>query len=250
MRQPTGPFGATFHNLWLWIDQPGITKTPNGNPLPGLWDGSLCSPSYEFLCYLMLGFLALIGMLRSRWGVAILAVVAWMSLIIITSVPYLNGQFNFLQNVFWKNLLELVPIFLVGSLLFLYREKIPNSGWLALASTGIFLAGMVIPLGNKYPAYTLTSVDLTAPFVAYPLIWLGIHLPFQRVGARNDYSYGIYIYGFPVLQLLALWGVVRWGYWPYSLLAVALTVPLAVASWWGVEKHALKLKTVEIHSKS
>ncbi len=249
VRQPRGPFGYIFHNLWLWIDQPGIANTLRGVPLPGIWDGSLWSLSYEFLCYLMLGFLAVVGGLRNRWAVVVLTGVVWISLVTITSVPSLNSQFNFLHNVFWKNLLELVPIFLVGSLLFLYRERIPDSGWLALSSAGLFLAGLLIPLGGKYPAYTLTSVDLTAPFIAYPLIWLGIHLPFQRVGARNDYSYGVYIYGFPVLQLLALWGVARWGYWPYSLLAVTLTVPFAVASWWAIEKHALKLKTIRFRAK-
>ncbi|PWG11974.1 hypothetical protein DF268_18615 [Streptomyces sp. V2] len=34
--------------------------------------------------------------------------------------------------------------------------------------------------------------------LAYALVWLAIRLPapFRRIGARNDYSYGIYIYGF------------------------------------------------------
>ena len=120
----------------------------------------------------------------------------------------------------------------------------------ALLSTGLFLSGRTPPLGEDVPAYTLTSVDVTAPFIAYPLVWLAMHLPFQRVGAKNDYSYGIYIYGWPVLQLLALWGVVRWGYLPYSLLAVALTIPFAIASWWAVEKHALRLKSIRFKPKT
>ena len=87
-------------------------------------------------------------------------------------------------------------------------------------------------------------MDLTAVFLAYPLLWLGMHLPLYRVGARNDYSYGVYIYAYPVQQLLLVWGVSRWGYWPYTLLAVAAVIPFAVASWWVIEKHALKLKHV------
>ena len=39
------------------------------------------------------------------------------------------------------------------------------------------------------------------------MIWLGIHLPLARVGAKNDYSYGLYIYGYPVSQLLVVWGL-------------------------------------------
>ena len=138
----------------------------------------------------------------------------------------------------------LVPIFLSGSLLYLYREKIPDSGALALGATVLVLAGLVIPVGQAL--FQQTSVDLTAVFLAYPLIWLGIHLPFTTVGAVNDYSYGIYIYAFPIQQLLVMWGVNKWGYWPYTLLSVAAVVPLAVGSWWLIEKHALKLKGLKV----
>ena len=106
------------------------------------------------------------------------------------------------------------------------------------------LIGLALPLGNRIPAFTLTSTDLTAVFLVYPLLWLGIHLPFQKVGSRNDYSYGVYIYAFPVQQLLVIWGFNRWGYWAYALLVVVVVAPFAVASWWAVERHALRLKSV------
>jgi peptidoglycan/LPS O-acetylase OafA/YrhL len=113
-------------------------------------------------------------------------------------------------------------------------------------STLLFLAGLIIPLGQKAPDYYQTSLVLSAIFLVYPLIWLGIHLPFARVGAVNDYSYGIYIYAFPIQQLLVLWGVNRWGYWPYTFVTLCLVVPCAVASWWIIEKHALKLKKLRL----
>ena len=83
---------------------------------------------------------------------------------------------------------------------------------------------------------------LAAPAIAYLCLWLGSHLPFPRVGVPNDISYGIYIYAFPVQQTLALWQVQRSGYVVFSLCSVALTVPLAAASWWMIEKPALRLK--------
>ncbi len=85
---------------------------------------------------------------------------------------------------------------------------------------------------------------MAAPFLVYPVLWLGIHLPLERVGTRNDYSYGIYIYAWPIQQFLAMWGVNHWGYPAYVALTISITVPFAVASWWLVEKHALKLKAV------
>jgi len=170
--------------------------------------------------------------------------------VVITLVPGFNDHFTTAQNWDVSKMLEFVPVFLAGSLLFLYREKIPDSGLLAVGSAVGFLLGFALPLQNQAAGFRLTGPDLTAPFLAYLLLWLGMHLPFQRVGSRNDYSYGVYIYAFPVQQLLYLWGVSRWGLFPYTVLSVCLTVPLAVASWWLIEKHALKLKKVTLHRTS
>jgi len=77
------------------------------------------------------------------------------------------------------------------------------------------------------------------------LLWLGIHLPFQKVGAKNDYSYGIYIYAFPVTVLLAIWHVQRFGYPLFILFCIVGTMPFAVGSWWIIERRALSLKKID-----
>ena len=78
--------------------------------------------------------------------------------------------------------------------------------------------------------------------LAYPLLWLGAHLPFYWIGAKNDYSYGVYIYAYPLTQLLISLGAERVGFWPFMLLTASVTLAFAVASWWLVEKRALQLK--------
>jgi peptidoglycan/LPS O-acetylase OafA/YrhL len=244
VREPGGPVGYVLHGLWLQLHQSTIAHTlPLGFFRP-VWNGSLWTLYFEFLCYLMLAALAFLGLLRHRLAVAVLAVAVWMAEIIITAVPSLNQNFHASDNWDVMKMLTFVPIFLGGSLLFLYRDKIPDSGVLAWGGALLVLLGMGLPLGNSVPAFTLTSMDLTAVFLAYPLVWLGIHLPFYMIGARNDYSYGVYIYAYPVQQLLVVWGISRWGYWPYTLLSVALVVPFAGASWWAIEKHALRLKSM------
>jgi peptidoglycan/LPS O-acetylase OafA/YrhL len=248
VKEPGGPLGYVFHNLWLQINQATIARTLPSGYFRNVWNGSLWTLFFEFLCYLMLAILSLIGLLRHRLAVAALAGAVWLTEVIITSVPSLNQNFSPSHNWDIMKMLTFVPIFLVGSLLYLYRDKIPDSGLLAWGCTFLVLFGLVLPVGNSVPTFTFTSVDLTAVFLAYPLLWLGIHLPFHMVGARNDYSYGVYIYAFPVQQLLVIWGVSRWGYWPYTLLAVAVVVPFAVASWWAVEKHALRLKTFHLRT--
>ena len=64
---------------------------------------------------------------------------------------------------------------------------------------------------------------------------------FNRVG---DYSYGVYIYAFPVQQsIVSLWPRVA----PVELLcsAAAVTAVLAILSWHFIERPAMKLQPVK-----
>lgn len=245
VREPLGPLDYIVRNSWLKINQPLIAKTLHGVPSPYGWNGSLWTLFYEFFCYLLLAALAVTKILRHRAVVAVLAVIAWGAQLVITAVPSFNGQFNLFTHWAVGRMLIFVPIFLSGALLNLYRDKIPDSGALALLCVGALAVSLGLPIGAGNPGFSLTSTDLFAPVLAYVMLWLGIHLPFQRIGARNDYSYGVYIYAYPVSQLLALWGVYRWGYAAYTSLVVLVTTPFAASSWWLVEKHALKLKKLD-----
>jgi peptidoglycan/LPS O-acetylase OafA/YrhL len=245
-RETDGPFSYLGHNFWLKMNEPVIDHTLHGVPLPTAWDGSLWTLFYEFLCYLILAALAVTRILRLRAVVASLAAVTWLVQLYITAVPSLNGQYNVFTHWAVGRMIIFIPIFLTGAALQLYRDKIPDSGYLAWGCLGLLAFSLVLPVGTGRPGYTLTSTDLLAPVLAYLMLWLGIHLPFEKVGAKNDYSYGVYIYAYPVSQLLALWGVFRWGYAVYTGLVIVGTAPFAAASWWLVEKHALKLKKLKV----
>ncbi len=65
----------------------------------------------------------------------------------------------------------------------------------------------------------------------------------RRYNAVGDYSYGMYVYAFPVQQAaVALWGPMS----PSANIAVAFPVTLlfAIASWYLVEKPALDRRHV------
>jgi len=193
--------------------------------------------------------LAVVGLLRRRALVAVFAVATWLfefSLSVAANhwLTSLDGTIFFVGHI-----TVLVPIFLTGSTLYLYRDKAVDSGILALVLTGIFVASLWWPLSLPTNRFTgqITGSALWAPVLVYPLLWLGTHLPLQRFGARNDYSYGIYIYAWPVQELLVVWGVQRWGGYPvFSIMTVLITLPFAVASWWLIEKRALALKKLDL----
>ena len=84
--------------------------------------------------------------------------------------------------------------------------------------------------------------------VAYMTLFFGLlPIPKSKLLASGDYSYGIYLYGFPLTQsLIALRPQWFTGSLPHFLAllgtAAALTIAFAACSWHLVEKRALALK--------
>ncbi len=151
-------------------------------------------------------------------------------------------MFNGESNYILMNFMVLSLAFLGGTLIYLYREQIPDSALLAVVCFIAFVATLHLPTDGH--AWTLNPSKFGVFLLAYPLLWLGAHLPLYWIGSKNDYSYGVYIYAYPLTQLLVSLGADRVGFWPFMGLTASVTLAFAVASWWLVEKHALRLKKV------
>ncbi|MDT5257902.1 MAG: hypothetical protein QOD10_2982, partial [Mycobacterium sp.] len=65
----------------------------------------------------------------------------------------------------------------------------------------------------------------------------------KRLRLRTDLSYGVYIYGMPTQQLLAIGGLVKLNPLVFFVLSTMATLPLAALSWFLVEKRAMSLKS-------
>jgi peptidoglycan/LPS O-acetylase OafA/YrhL len=227
--QPRGPLHYMVSDSFLRMNSYTISGTPAKVPYSLAWDGSLWTLSWEFLCYIGVAALAAVGLLVRRQLVAVIAVFVWLGEVYVFFSP------TFFPSAQYA--LRFGTIFLVGALVFLYRDRIPDSGALALVLFAVGCLGAAI----GHPLSQVSDL-ITGPAMAYPVLWLGAHLPFRKVGATNDLSYGVYIYAFPVGQLLALAGIQRFGYLAFALATVAGTLPLAAASWWGVERWALRAR--------
>lgn len=245
--EPGGPFGYVVNNIAIAIRQYGISglllDTPYGK-LTGtsVFDGSLWSLMYEVLCYFMVAGLALVGVLkRARWVVAVLAG-ALFALIVrdFVTAPQIpgpqgdHGPFLGIGGLDSYSLIYLTYVFLLGALFEVYRKRIVLNDAGAIAATVVLLASL------QFGGFDVFGY----PAFAYLVLWLAIRLPkpFQRVGRKHDYSYGFYIYAFPIQQLLALLGVPDLGLFAYIAIASAGTFALAIPSWHFVERPAMSLK--------
>lgn len=123
---------------------------------------------------------------------------------------------------------------LAGCLFFHWKDHIPFGwGYFVLASLAAYLL-----LLNPITVYV-------APlFLVYATVALGVmELPRMRWLERGDYSYGIYLYGFPIAQgLVAMLPAWRGhGIWVLTA-STALTLLFAVTSWHCIEHPILRLK--------
>jgi peptidoglycan/LPS O-acetylase OafA/YrhL len=78
--------------------------------------------------------------------------------------------------------------------------------------------------------------------LAYLLLWSGASMPL-RIGTRNDLSYGMYVYGYPMQQLLVVAGVAS--ALPAALFVLVSAISTALpawASWLLVERPVMRLR--------
>lgn len=231
--------GYLVGNWDLTIRQWGIfdiftDTTPYGLMVgSSVFNGSLWTLQYEWGAYLLIALLVLFGAMKYSK----VLIPAFLLLSVIAQSMRLGGSTGFtaLYPVFADGLMvNLLTAFLWGALFAVYADRIwvdDRLGLLAFAVTSYsLLFGGFGVVG--FPAF------------AYFLLWVSVRFPtwVKRIGAENDYSYGIYLYGFLIQQLLAYFGWHHLGYALYTLAALAITVLLAMASWHLLEKPALAIK--------
>jgi peptidoglycan/LPS O-acetylase OafA/YrhL len=234
-----GPLGYLVANWDLSIQQWGIfdifaNSTPYGQTTgQSVFNGSLWTLTYEWTAYLIIGVIVLFGAVRhTRVIVPALLVVA-----LLAQTLRLTGTSSVaeIMPLFADQLMvNLLTAFLWGALFAVFSRNIIVSdglGALALAVTvfTLLLGGFGI---FGFPAF------------GYFLLWASLRAPMwiKRIGAKNDYSYGIYLYGFLVQQVLSYFGWFRAGYVLYTIAAIILSALLAVVSWHLIERPALSLK--------
>jgi peptidoglycan/LPS O-acetylase OafA/YrhL len=209
------------------------------NAWPHAVNGSLWSLPVEFFMYLLLALIGVVGALvqaalntqrATAWLVGGMSLL-FIALAALWALPTQEAM------VVYRTDLRHIPMcgvyFMLGASLYCFKwEK-------HFTLSNVLLALVAwLSLSHRTQWFAMASW-LVLPFVvmAFGLArhpWLG------RMHTR-DYSYGIYIYAFPVQQTVA-------SFWPqmpltaYLLSTFVITVALAATSWHFVEKPALKLK--------
>jgi peptidoglycan/LPS O-acetylase OafA/YrhL len=229
------PLGYVWRNLVHPGRQPAIGGLLGLNPYPGVFNGSLWTLFYEAACYASVAALGLAGFLsRFRgWWLAALAL-----LLVLHPLSHAGLTPLLCARLFDTEGKCLCLHFACGMAWAVWPEGTAPLG----RPAAVMAAAVALAAG-----WTLGFGDFVSP-VALPMVlfWLGEHLPLRNMESRlhGDYSYGLYLYGFPMQQTLAALGLHRAGLSGFLLLSFAVTAPLAIASWHWIEQPARRLRTL------
>ncbi len=190
-------------------------------------NGPLWTLAAEVRMYLYVAILGLMGILRnitlSNYAFAILA---FIGIVFPEYLPLVSDNPKYYH---------LAAYFATGSFFYVNREKINISGHVVVI---LILAAVA---AHKTDFFLITLGALTCYGIAYLAYIPRIPWP-SRMG---DYSYGIYIYGWPCQQMVEYW-LPDLKPMPNFYLSIILTIPFAVLSWHLIEKKALNLKKKKV----
>lgn len=200
---------------------------------------------YEFVCYLLVVVLGAIGLFERRARLsAVVAALFAASLVHQFSLGALLARFPtnplFTYEEMWVGgtpawYPHFFAYFGTGMLCHAWKDSIRYSNAGAAVALTVLLAALAV-----VPAYAIVMPAAGA----YLIFWFAFNraIPLQHFGRRGDFSYGVYVYGWPVQQ------TVIWAFAgrlpPIALFALATAgaTLLAVGSWRLIEEPCLRLK--------
>lgn len=201
------------------------------NPAPNAINGSLWSLPYEISCYVVLALLSLIpGAMRGKILIVLVAVAGLV--LVRPPVPPASPFSNFLGLDYYHTKLGL--LFALGAAFACWRDRIRPMLWPALLALAV---AVLLASGSLQMLLFLLGLGTLTLWLALYARWLP-RIP-SRVG---DWSYGAYLYGFPVQQLFAHYKLHEVSFAVYVAVCTAVTFALAGLSWHWVEKPALRWK--------
>jgi peptidoglycan/LPS O-acetylase OafA/YrhL len=209
---------------------------PHQIPWPGDWNGSLWTLFYEAAAYLMIAGLGVLGFLGTkRWlGFSLLLAFITLSTCLQLFPSLASGLLARLYDTPGKQLIVYFAAGACWAMVPRFTQKYASSLW-NLSTAALLL--LALHLGHH---------EISGPWLLPPLLlWLAQILPLQNFEnwVGGDYSYGLYLYGYPVQQLLASLGFISLGFTFWFLSSFIVTLFFATLSWHLIESPALSLKS-------
>lgn len=230
-------FFSIFFPAWNLIPFDNLPGVFINNPVSGLVNGPLWTLVYEAGMYLLVIIFGIIGILHKKIIMIPLIFISYVVLIIMRNYSNLVSVFIPI------NLIDFLPVvtpiiiffcfFFTASLFYFYNKNNTYSIKIFLILTTVFI---ITSFTTTYQFFSIITLPYMILFIAHQKI---PHL--NNFGKYGDFSYGMYIFAFPIQQTIVL-------FFPglniiyYIAMCFLFTFPLAYISWNFIESKALSWK--------
>ncbi|HDV2467383.1 TPA: acyltransferase [Escherichia coli] len=193
------------------------------NPHPISVNGSLWTIPYEVYAYIILLCLFCIGIYKKPLLVAFLAVAITFESVSKIKIVFFSTPSN-------PEVPMLAACFAFGSVLAAYKNVIS----ITLKTFISLWILYILLIDNPYSMY----LSYAAIFIA--ILYLSKTNTLLKIKPKADISYGVYLWGFPVQQIIAMYFLNK-GVLFNQILSIFICIVLGWASWHLVEKRFINL---------
>ena len=225
------------------FELPGVFT---GHPVPQV-NGALWTIPWEINCYIIMSVMMVTGAVRLALATVLLLavfVVAGLAVEHFTSAE--AGDLWGLHTLFVGRGAQLITAFLCGILAYQLRDRIPMSRMVFASCIAVALAAIL--LLDMSATESVANRLILMPVLTYITIYAGLsRLKLPKFLEGGDYSYGVYLYHVPFIQLAILLGPpilvgTAVGIVMLTLIAGTIVLCVAAASWHLIEKPILSLR--------
>ncbi len=214
--------------LFLNFLQPALPGVFEGNKIDAV-NGALWTLKIEVMFYLAVPFFAYLLRRFSRLSVIVtFYVLSVLYALLLAEIAQRTGSALYAELA--RQLPGQLSYFMAGAFLYYFLPLFERH------VRAFFATAVLILLFDML----LHPLPLLEPFaLAVTVVFFGLFLYAGNFGKYGDFSYGLYIIHFPVIQLVIWSGWFRDSPWCFLLAVIFITLAGAIAMWHLVEKRFL-----------
>lgn len=224
-----------FNNIFLYEIYHLLPGVFQNNPLNESVNASLWTLPLEFFMYCLIAMFGITKILNKKYFHFVFVLLTISLFYVVTRIYII--KWTYIQFI------NLLSLFFISSGFYIYRRKIILSFPLFLICLAIFLSGMIVSYKTDvvFEYFRFLTLPYMVIYIAY------CKIPYiNNFGKYGDFSYGIYLWAFPVSQTLIYFWHDKFNIYTYIVSAFLITLFIAILSFKFIEKPALKLKNKKI----
>ncbi|MBB3301220.1 peptidoglycan/LPS O-acetylase OafA/YrhL [Rhizobium sp. BK077] len=211
-------------------------------------NGALWTVPWEIFCYIIMSFLMITAIVKTRYKLLAVTIAYIVIGLVVQKMPYLlpGSVKPIARFLFMSRGSQLITAFMMGIVVFQFKAVIPHSRWL-FAAAGLVCLVAILTLDSQ-ATESVMNRPLVITSLVYITVFIGLsEVPIPAFFRKGDYSYGVYLYHDPFLQIWissfpSVFLYPKYGALALYLVGLPSALAVAVLSWHFIEKPILGLR--------